>query len=162
MTACVRWKVSRLTNESNVVLHIITGKAGIIWQASKGRDAREDRIGLLQSLVRVSTDAREAYLSSSITWQRIIPQRLVRSSNRSLISVVAMCNGANGQRSNKNRRQHDERQQERAQRYWSLETVRQKVILYLFESMGICSLLQQHGGCHTSIGRHLGYQAQDG
>lgn len=35
-----------LTNEGNVVLHGITGKARVVVDTAKGRNAREDRVGL--------------------------------------------------------------------------------------------------------------------
>lgn len=35
-----------LTNEGNVVLHGITGEARVVVDAAKGRNAREDRVGL--------------------------------------------------------------------------------------------------------------------
>lgn len=34
------------TDECNVIFLLITGEAGKVWKAAKGRDARKDRVGL--------------------------------------------------------------------------------------------------------------------
>lgn len=44
-----------LTNESDIVLDVVVGKAGMVLHSPEGRDAREDRVGLEHAISRART-----------------------------------------------------------------------------------------------------------
>lgn len=76
----------------------------MIVQTAKGRDARKDRVGLASKrehhLTLSSSDTRTlidgAYLSSSIAWQGVVPQTLVRAFDGLLIMAVVTVSGHGG------------------------------------------------------------------
>lgn len=80
------------TDEGNVVLHIVAGKAWVVGDAAEGGDAREDRVGLNQQsafpILRLSPYQSFPYLSATITRQSVVPQALVWARNGFLIMAV--------------------------------------------------------------------------
>lgn len=82
------------TNEGDVVLRVaLWGQALRIRQTSKGRDTREDGVGLWesnQSEMPGFMFPSMTYLCASVTRYGIIPQGLMRSRNRTLGTMAAV------------------------------------------------------------------------
>ena len=74
-----------LTNECNVVLDVVARETWVVVETTKGGNTREDGVGLL----------------STITWQRVVPETLVRASNWRLVVLVVSV-GRDGSRQSSN------------------------------------------------------------
>jgi len=80
------------TNERNVVVDVLVGEAGCVWQAAKGRDSREHGIGLLAPSMPSSGElaGMETNLCTSISRQRVIPETLKRTRYGILVVVTVV------------------------------------------------------------------------
>lgn len=101
---------SKHTDKCNVVFHIVTGEAWKVRKTSECGDSGEYRVGLIGELIsftRASTS--NTYLSSTISRQGIVPQRLVWTCNWSLVgSMVTVSQGAGGESGDRKKvSQHD-------------------------------------------------------
>ena len=101
-TESCSWSVAgasivRSSEERNVVFDLVGCEAGCVLEATKRADARENRVRLRLSAKLVVIDPEPGvgckYLSTTITRQRVVPEALVRSFDRSLVIVMTVSVG---------------------------------------------------------------------
>ena len=89
--------IVRGSEERNVVFDLVGCEAGCVLEATKRADARENRVRLRLSAKLVVIDPEPGvgckYLSTTITRQRVVPEALVRSFDRSLVIVMTVSVG---------------------------------------------------------------------
>ena len=84
--------IVRGSEERNVVFDLVGCEAGCVLEAAEGADAREDRVrlGLSTKCTMIDHGGDCQYLSTTVTWQCVVPEALVRSFDRSLVIVMTV------------------------------------------------------------------------
>ena len=84
--------IVRSSEEGNVVFDLVGCEAGCVLEATESADTREDRVRLYLSAkcIMIDLEGDCTYLGTTIAWQSVVPEALVRSFNRSLVIVMTV------------------------------------------------------------------------
>lgn len=99
----------RSSEERNIVFDLVSCEAGCVLKAAESADTREDRVRLEWSVTFITIDSQDRckYLGTTIAWQCVVPETLVRAFDWSLIIVMTVGVGRAYNRSGEGKILHD-------------------------------------------------------
>jgi len=84
--------IVRSSKERDIVFDLVGREAGSVLQAAESADTREDRVrlGVSTKSIMIDLEGDCKYLGTTVAWQSVVPEALVRPFDWSLVLVMAV------------------------------------------------------------------------